>query len=524
VSIFGTLFGGKREEPPAAEEAVKKPDRFRADAEKFKVRCGEWREILKSVGAEKSGRVAVVVSPWISTPVPFFSLECALALVRTGCEVTVLWDPVEIVGNVPNKKHVEIISSVFAELPAGVKVIDISKVEASATGRDAEAARRIVYENAVRNVRGEMNIEAFFAAHPEAEADTQGHIARIRQTLNAGGFDWVLMAGGIFGVSAVYVEIAREMGLGFSTFDSGPGRLRLVHNGVAAHLADLFEAYQMVTRTMTEAQLERGPELGREELGRRTQGADDRGFQVAAASGADERCDILIPLNIRWDSAALGRQRLFASVEENISAVLEWAAGKPGVTVCIRQHPNERREHLRGSDNWEGLMERYGQMGEQVRWIGAGEAVNTYDLIRAARVILPHTSTVGVEAALLGKPVVLSTRVYYDGFPFVWNPGTREEFFGLIDAALRGELSVSAAGREAAAFAYFMTQQCAVMRTRFTPQNDDYTQWMETEPGALWEEAEPADFLRAMETQEPLAAIRARRILAPGLAGGASSG
>jgi hypothetical protein len=148
-----------------------------------------------------------------------------------------------------------------------------------------------------------------------------------------------------------------------------------------------------------------------------------------------------------------------------------------------------------------------------VRWIGAAEAVNTYDLIRAAKVVLPHTSTVGVEAALLGRPVVLSTRVYYEGFSFVWNPATREEFFGLLEEALAGGLVVGEAARKEAALAYFMTQQCAVMRTRFTPQNDDYPQWARTPPAELWAEAEPADFLEALCARAPLAAIRARRIL-----------
>jgi hypothetical protein len=66
---------------------------------------------------------------------------------------------------------------------------------------------------------------------------------------------------------------------------------------------------------------------------------------------------------------------------------------------------------------------------------------------------------------------------------------------------------------EDAALVYFMTQQCAVMRTPFTPQNDDFAQWVATPPGALWQAPEPADFLTAMRTREPLAAIRARRLL-----------
>jgi hypothetical protein len=524
VSFLGKLFG-KKEEP-----APQKPDRFRGDAEAFATRCAAWREIFteagkagKACGAAPSTKsipstastVAVVVSPWISTPVPFFSLECALALKRAGVTPTLLWDTTEIVGNVPNKKHRDIIAAVFPALPPDIPLLDVSHATIRPGEHDAGTARRIVYENAVRNVRGEMNIQQFFAAHPEAEADTQAHIARIRATLAAGRFDWLLTPGGIFGVSAIYVAVARELGIPFSTFDSGPGRLRLVHDGIAAHLADLPRAFEIVNRELTAAQKERAMQLGREELTKRAQGKDDRGFQVVALTEVEEKCDVLIPLNIRWDSAALSRQRLFASVEENIAAVLDWAASKPGLTVCIRQHPNERREHLRGSDNWEGLLARFGRMGERVRWIAAADPVNTYDLIRKAKVVLPHTSTVGIEAALLGRPVVLSTQVYYDGFPFVWNPATRNDFFALLEEAVAGGLAPGEEAREQAALAYFMTQQCAVMRTPFTPQNEDYAQWVRTPPEALWAGAEPWDFLKALCSREPLAAIRARRLLAP---------
>jgi hypothetical protein len=446
-------------------------------------------------------------------------MECALALRQSGHRVTLLWDPVETVGNIPDKKHIAVIAGVFPALPSDIQVIDISQRDIPAPGQPLESdlhlARRIVYENAVRNVRGEMNVDAFFVAHPDAEADTLAHFARIRDTLARGNFDWLLVPGGIFGVSAVYLEMARELGLHFSTFDSGPGRLRLVHDGVAAHLADLPRAFEIVNRDLTDAQKARAIALGREELDKRTHGQDDRGFQVVPATGAPEQCDVLIPLNIRWDSAALSRQRLFATVEENIAAVLDWAAGQPGVTVCIRQHPNERRDHLRGSDNWQTLIDRFLHLGHRVRWIAAADPVSTYDLIRSAKVVLPHTSTVGIEAALLGAPVILSTRVYYDTFSFVFNPATRQDFFVLLDKALSGALSVPEPAKSEAALAYFLTQQCAVMRTLFTPQNDDFPQWIETPPELLWQQPEPLDFLTALRTREPLAAIRARRILAP---------
>lgn len=477
-------------------------------SDRFIERIREWAGVERA--EQVPLRIGVLVTPWISTPVPFFSMECALMLRRRGAKVTILWDSHEIVGNIPNKKHIAEIERVFPFLPEDLQPLEVSEAAAAAAPADAETAERIVHENAVRAARGEWKVAEFHAAHGDALEATAEHLARIRGALGSLELDAVLIPGGIFGVSAVYVATCRELGIGFSTFDSGPRRLRLVHDGVAGHLGDIPAVFAKMREELPPERRARAMAQAREELAARKKGTDERGFQVAAGGGG-ERCDILIPLNIRWDAAALSRQHLFATVADFLNAVLEWAIAQPGnLTVAVRQHPNERHAHLAGTDDVANIVQGH---GPRARWIPAASAVNTYDLIEACRVVLPHTSTVGIEAAMLGRPAVLSTLVYYRTLPFAHAAESKEEFFAMIRSALDGRLAVSREDEESAAFAYFLTQKCSVAQSAVTPYNDDFFEWTAIPPDRLWSETGPAEFATALLTREPLAALICRRLL-----------
>src|SRR5437868_3528220 len=63
---------------------------FPSLAEGFERRAGQWQEV--AVKPRTGARVGVLVTPWMSTAVPFFSLECALLLHSEGVAVSILWD------------------------------------------------------------------------------------------------------------------------------------------------------------------------------------------------------------------------------------------------------------------------------------------------------------------------------------------------------------------------------------------------------------------------------------------------
>jgi hypothetical protein len=158
------------------------------------------------------------------------------------------------------------------------------------------------------------------------------------------------------------------------------------------------------------------------------------------------------------------------------------------------------------------LFARYSGLGNRLRFVASDEAANSYDLMRAARVVLPFTSSAGLEAGMLGLPVVLGTHSYYEALPFVSRAESIEDYFALIERALAGELTVSEAGRRAATLAYYFTQRCAYLRTPLTPAPDDFRTWAAIPPPDLWSRPEPQDLLEVLRTQTPLPLVQHRRL------------
>ncbi|MEI9897630.1 MAG: hypothetical protein WDN28_28170 [Chthoniobacter sp.] len=467
-----------------------KPDGFGDMAERFSRRIREFSTPFPPVS--RPGKVAVLVTPWMCTPVPFFSLEIAWMLRREGYEVTLLWDRSNVFFNAARGREIDAVLRVLKGLPAGLDYVDVSAITAPAAPQ-SPALDLLLYENAVRQIRGEGGAPAFLAANPERTVEMYAHAGRVRKVLGDGGYSWVLIPGGVWAASGLYVEIAEALGTPFTTFDCGPGAMYLAHDGVAAHLGDVPGAFREIKERCDRTPSEREDviRLAEADLRVRMEGRDEYRLQPRPASASVEhRCDILVPLNYRADTAALCRQRVFPSITAWLEAILRWLETRPGVYLSIRQHPCERIEEFKGHDRWDELIARFPAVRDRVTLVLAEDTVNTYDLLRCASVVLPYTSRVGIESALLGKPAILSTHCYYDNCGVAWSASTPEEYFSLIDQALDKALPVTAERRESAAIAYYIIERCLELRTDFTPTPSEFARWVEIPPDELW--AQPA--------------------------------
>ena len=137
------------------------------------------------------------------------------------------------------------------------------------------------------------------------------------------------------------------------------------------------------------------------------------GFRCCPRGQSDQYPDgcVLIPLNVEWDTAALGRHVHFESTADwlvsTVSAVLDQDAGP----VVVRQHPSERRPLQRSKLDVAALLRRRFGDDPRCQFVAADDPVSSYDLLRAARLVLPFVSTIGIEAAAMGKSVLISGRL-----------------------------------------------------------------------------------------------------------------
>lgn len=460
--------------------------------------------------------VGILLTPWQQTAVPFFSIECARRLSADGLRVTLLWEPDDICGNASDPAEVAQIERVLATLAGEFAVVRLPEIPPE---NDAEPAffAELVWENAVQKMRGEAGAEEYLTEHPEMVAGMRRHVSRVRAFLRGHTFDWLFIPGGVWAMSGIWRGVAEEVAMPFTTFDSGPGLALLGHDGVTAHFPDVERVAREVTQRCRSdaAERERITHGAQEKLRTRMRGEDDFQLQpVAATTTAGHQWDIVVPLNLRWDSAAMCRRRLFASVRDWLTQLLAWVEARPGVTVAIRQHPCEKLAGYRGADDFSGLAREFPGLGERARFFAAEEPVNTYDLIAGAKVVLPYTSRVGIEAVLLGRPTILCAHCYYDGCGFAETPATPAEYFALLGKAVTGNLPLTGDARLAAHVTYYLAETCLMLKTDFTPAPTDFVKWVRRPADEIWRTPENADLREALVTREPLAHIRYRRLAA----------
>jgi hypothetical protein len=463
-------------------------------------------------------KFAVLVTPWLGTATSFFNMEVARMLAVDGEDVRVIFDACDIFGNAPVPHEVEGLEIAVRALPPGLPVVRVNEeTPARETPDDDETARRTIYENGIWRTRGETSVGQFVGRKEASHARLRQHVARVRELVAGSGIEWLLVPGGIWGISGLYVAAAQSAGVHLMTYDSGKRAIVTCQDGAATHQADIVRAFPIAMTALANRPAERTRivEWSRHELGERTAGRGSYlNFQKQAATGrAEGDSNIFVPLNLRWDSAALSRTRLFPTVEAWITALVEWVASEPAARICFRQHPAERNKVTASADDVGALIRKINTAGDRVRFVAAEDPVNSYDLLRTARVVLPFTSTLGMEAPMLGIPVVTSAKNYYETFRFASRAETPAHYFQLIGQAIRGELPLSPEASEDAALVYYLTQHCNFLLTVFTAEAAEFLEWAKLPPAELWSRPEMIDLKRAILTGEPLASIRFARYL-----------
>ena len=147
----------------------------------------------------------------------------------------------------------------------------------------------------------------------------------------------------------------------------------------------------------------------------------------AGALGLDERPVVLLATNVLGDSLTLGRQVFSQSMAEWIARTVQYFAGRPDVQLVIRVHPGEVLTH--GPSMVDVVRQVLPRLPEHIRLIGPKEKVNTYDLIEVADLGLVYTTTVGMEMAMNGLPVIVTGQTHYRGRGFTFDPESWVTYF-----------------------------------------------------------------------------------------------
>lgn len=258
--------------------------------------------------------------------------------------------------------------------------------------------------------------------------------------------DVVLIPNGLILEMGIVFRVARYLNIPAVTFEFNDQReqIWLAQNTSIMRQDTDYLVDARCKLPMTDDMYECLADLENARRGARVWGKSKRLWQYVSSQGADEtrkalgldkRPVVLLAANVLGDSLTLGRNIFAESMSEWITRTVQFFANRPDVQLVIRVHPGEKlvpQAKSMGTVVREALPE----IPSHIHLIGSLDNVNTYDLIEIANLGLAYTTTVGVETAMNGIPVISCGQTHYRGRGFTIDPNTWDAYFGVLEHVL----------------------------------------------------------------------------------------
>jgi hypothetical protein len=144
--------------------------------------------------------------------------------------------------------------------------------------------------------------------------------------------------------------------------------------------------------------------------------------------------------NVVFDTSQVHANHIFTDMMAWLDDVAETIAGHPETLFVFRAHPDENRP---GKESQESVAAWFRGTAlarlPNAILIEPGQPISSYELIRQSKLVLVYSSSVGLEASVLGAPVLCAGRARYTQVPSVYRPKTRAEYSSQLESLLRAE-------------------------------------------------------------------------------------
>jgi len=150
----------------------------------------------------------------------------------------------------------------------------------------------------------------------------------------------------------------------------------------------------------------------------------------------------IVPIftNVVFDTSQGHANIVFSDMFAWLDIVLKIIRIHPETLFVIRAHPDEFRtgkESLESVAQW--AEKNMIQTLPNVRFINANESVSSYELIQKSKFVLVYNSTIGLEASILGVPVICGGKARFTQLPTVFLPASETEFYEKVEQFLEAE-------------------------------------------------------------------------------------
>jgi hypothetical protein len=257
--------------------------------------------------------------------------------------------------------------------------------------------------------------------------------------------DTIILPNGTILEFGVLYQVARFLGIPTITYEFGEQRNRiwLAQNAEVMRQETNALWHKRCNQPLSSAQLNQVRKLFSarqrgslwENFARRWQGAPSTGGeQVRKSLGLDQRPVVLLATNVIGDSLTLGRQVFSDSMTDWLERTARYFAKRRDVQLVARIHPGELI--TKGPSVAEVIRRALPSMPGNIHLVSAEAEINTYDIVEIADLGLVYTTTVGMEMAMSGVPVIVVGNTHYRNKGFTLDPDTWEAYFELLSKVL----------------------------------------------------------------------------------------
>jgi len=139
--------------------------------------------------------------------------------------------------------------------------------------------------------------------------------------------------------------------------------------------------------------------------------------------------NVVVFTNVVFDTSQIHANTLFSDMFAWLEMLKPIIQSHPETIFIIRAHPDEERPGKRSRESvneWianQGLIEF-----ENVVFFEPSDPVSSYELINHSKLVLIYNSSIGLEASILGSPVLSAGRARFTQIPTVFFPESRMKY------------------------------------------------------------------------------------------------
>jgi hypothetical protein len=142
----------------------------------------------------------------------------------------------------------------------------------------------------------------------------------------------------------------------------------------------------------------------------------------------------LILTSVSWDAELHYKSRAFSNMREWLQVSIQFFKDNPKEKVIIRVHPAELTSpNVSREPMAEFIRSLRIDSHPNIILLGPDSSASTYELIEKSKAVIIYNTKTGIEAAYMGKPVIVAGEAWIKGKGIGWDAYSSDEYLKILD-------------------------------------------------------------------------------------------